>query len=372
MVDNPSEAGNRAQIKGPCGYDKRTGLPYRPVAWQDGRVYMIDQRFIPSDIVILEHNDYREVIESIGSMVVRGAPAIGVAAAMGVALGAHRRAGREAEEFRAALGRICDEMAQARPTAVSLSVVVERMRRVACREGLGGARERADAMVREAEAISDAQVEIDRAIGEHGASLIESPGTVITHCNAGPLATGGIGTAIGVISTAFAQGKVKSVFADETRPYLQGARLTAWELMQQEIPCTLITDSMAGHLMSRGRIDHVVVGADRIAANGDTANKIGTYPLAVLAKEHGIPFYVAAPLDTIDPNCPGGEDIPIEERDPEDITSFMGRRVAPSGCVAEYPSFDVTPAKIISAIITEKGNIRQPLAEGIKEYLDKA
>jgi len=359
------------QINGPCGFDERTGLSYRPIAWRDGRVYMIDQRFIPTDLVILEHDDYREVIDSIRSMVVRGAPAIGVAAAMGIALGALRRAGLEEAEFHAAVDRICDETAQARPTAVSLSVVVERMRRVARWEGAGGAREKAEALVREAEEISDDQVEIDRAIGRHGASLIESPGTIVTHCNTGALATGGIGTAIGVIATAFQQGNVKSVYADETRPYLQGARLTAWELIQQEIPCTLITDSMAGSLMARGKIDHVIVGADRIAANGDTANKIGTYPLAVLAKEHGIPFYVAAPLDTIDPNCPSGADIPIEERDPEEVTRFMGRQVAPRGCGAEYPAFDVTPAGNISAIITEKGNIEKPTTEVIKPYLGK-
>lgn len=289
-----------------------------------------------------------EVAEAIRTMVVRGAPAIGVCAAFGMALAA-----ANGDDVRAA----ADLLKQARPTAVNLAWAVDRM-----------LRHRGDA-VAEAEQILREDVEANMRIGRHGAALLGESATVLTHCNAGALATGGYGTALGVIRAAVESGRRIAVFADETRPYLQGARLTAWELQQDGIDVTLITDNMAGHFFQRGEFNAVIVGADRIAANGDTANKIGTYTVAVLAQTHGVPFYVAAPISTIDPSCPDGSHIPIEERSAGEVTEIFGSRIAPEGIAVRHPAFDVTPAKLVSAIITERGVLRAPYGDAIARVL---
>ena len=287
-----------------------------------------------------------EVAEAIRAMIVRGAPAIGVSAAFGMALAAQN--GQDLTEAAEILKR-------SRPTAVNLAWAVDRMRNAS------------GDLAAEAERILEEDVASNRAIGRHGAMLLGESVTVLTHCNAGALATGGYGTALGVIRAAVELGKRVAVFADETRPYLQGARLTAWELQQDAIDVTLITDNMAGHFFQQGQFDAVIVGADRIAANGDTANKIGTYTVAVLANEHGVPFYVAAPVSTIDRDCPSGAQIPIEERSAEEVTEVFGMRMAPEGVNARHPAFDVTPARFISAIITERGVLRAPYEESIRD-----
>jgi methylthioribose-1-phosphate isomerase len=314
-----------------------------PLRWQDGRLELIDQRRLPAEEVWLSFGDYLEVARAIREMVVRGAPAIGCAAAFGYALGV--RAGVPREEVLATLRAT-------RPTAVNLFWALDRVHRAADPE---------------AEAIAIWRDDIDRClrIGEHGARLMPDAGAVLTHCNAGALATGGYGTALGVIRAARAGGKQIHVLADETRPFLQGARLTAWELARDGIPVTLITDNMAGALMARGEVQAVVVGADRIARNGDAANKIGTYSVAVLAREHGIPFYVAAPLSTVDLATPEGGRIPIEERAAEEVTHLQGVRVAPAGVAVRNPAFDVTPARLIRAIITEAGVAEPPYQESL-------
>ena len=330
---------------------------FRAVDWREGKVMMLDQTRLPAEEVYLELCEWREVAEAIRAMRVRGAPAIGIAAAYGIALAAG------AEDPLGEIGQACRELKATRPTAVNLSWAVERMRaaaRSAPREGLR------DSLLAEAERIAAEQDAADHAIGEWGADLLPPGCRALTHCNAGGLATYSYGTALGVIKTAFRRGRIAHVWVDETRPLLQGARLTAWELMREGIPMSLICDNMAGHLMSRGEVDAVVAGADRVAANGDSANKIGTYTLAVLAARHGIPFYIAAPLSTLDMEAPDGGAIPIEERGEAEVTTLAGKAIAPAGARARNFAFDVTPAELISAIITEKGVAEPPYEATLK------
>jgi methylthioribose-1-phosphate isomerase len=325
---------------------------------------MIDQRRLPGEEVYLHCRDHAEVARAIRDMAVRGAPAIGVAAALGIALGV-RNTKAERDELRATFDGICRDMAATRPTAVNLFWAIDRMRRrFEAEQARGGAALR-EGLLEEAQAIEDEDVAACRRIGDLGADLIPEQARVLTHCNAGALATAGYGTALGVIRSAARQGKIKNVLADETRPYLQGARLTAWELARDGIPTTLIADNMAGHLMARGEVDAVVVGADRIAANGDVANKIGTYTVAVLARENGVPFYVAAPVSTIDLRTPSGDSITIEERPADEVTHHGGRRLAPEGVAVRNPAFDVTPHRYVTAIVCERGVARPPYAESL-------
>lgn len=344
-----------------------------PVKWNENSVLMLDQRLLPTEEKWLDLKTYQEVAAGIKDMVVRGAPAIGVSAAYGVALGAKGFVGTSLADFQDEFEFICDEIAKTRPTAVNLFWAIDRMKRtlseaIVAGHGIG---EIKGILVEDAKAIHEEDIEAQRLIAEYGGALIEDDSNILTHCNAGALATGGVwGTALGVIRGAKNQGKKIAVFADETRPYLQGARLTAWELVQDEIPVTLITDNMSGHIMKRGDIQAVVVGSDRIAANGDVANKIGTYMVAVLAKRHGIPFYVAAPLSTIDMNCPTGEEIPIEERDRREVTHVKDVQLAPEGCEVSNYAFDVTPHDLVTAIITEKGVARAPYNESLKKQFE--
>jgi methylthioribose-1-phosphate isomerase len=331
------------------------------IEWTDAGVVMIDQTRLPREQVFVTCRSYVEVAVAIRSMVIRGAPAIGVAAAMGVALGV-----QEDADF----DRVCETLASTRPTAVNLFWAIERMR--ALWASLSGA-PRADIvkrMIEEAKKIRLDDIAICRAMGKHGAPLVPDGKTVLTHCNAGALATAGYGTALGVIRAAAEAGKKIDVFADETRPFLQGARLTAWELQQDGIPTTLITDNMAGHFLHSGRIGCVVVGADRIAANGDVANKIGTYSLAVLAKENNVPFYVAAPVSTFDLTLKSGDLIPIEQRSAEEVTHVFGVHVAPEKIAVENPAFDVTPARYVTAIISERGVARAPYEESLRRLAE--
>jgi len=328
------------------------------IVWTDQGVVMIDQRKLPNEEVYVTCRDYSEVADAIRSMVIRGAPAIGVAAAMGVALGV-LRGGAGFEE-------ICETLARTRPTAVNLFWAIDRMKKLYA--GLSGRppEEVCARMVEEAQRIRLEDIAINEAMGRHGAALVPDGKTVLTHCNAGALATAGYGTALGVIRAAIAAGKKIDVFADETRPFLQGARLTAWELLQDGIPTTVITDNMAGHFLKSGRIGCVVVGADRIAGNGDVANKIGTYGVAVLAKENGVPFYVAAPVSTLDLTLTSGDQIPIEQRPPLEVTHVFGVPVAAQGAGVENPAFDVTPNRYVTAIITERGVARAPYVESLR------
>ena len=330
-------------------------MSFRTIEWRDDSVVMIDQTRLPGEEVYNVYNDFKAVAEAIRGMVIRGAPAIGVAAAMGIALGARDIIADTHESFFRQLENVCDVMARTRPTAVNLFWAIERMKRVA-----EGVRDASLSQIREllkdeAIRIEEEDLTICRNIGKWGATLIPEGATVLTHCNAGGLATAGYGTALGVIRAAHEAGKKIQVFADETRPWLQGARLTAWELMRDGIPTTLISDNMAGFFMNRGEITCCVVGADRIAANGDTANKIGTYTVAVLAKENNIPFYVAAPISTLDLSLNDGSKIPIEERPATEVTHIRELAIAPAGVRVRNPSFDVTPACYVSAIITENG-----------------
>lgn len=344
-----------------------------PVKWNEDSVLMLDQRLLPTEEKWLDLKTYQDVAAGIKDMVVRGAPAIGVSAAYGIALGAKGFVGTGLADFQDEFEFICDEIGKTRPTAVNLFWAIDRMKRTlegAISNGHGIA-DLKKLLVEEAKLIHEEDIESQRLIAEFGGALIEDNSTVLTHCNAGALATGGVwGTALGVIRGAKNQGKNISVFADETRPYLQGARLTAWELVQDGIPVTLITDNMSGHVMKRGEIQAVVVGSDRIAANGDVANKIGTYMVAVLAKRHGIPFYVAAPLSTVDLNCPTGEEIPIEERDRREVTHVKDIQLAPEGCAVSNYGFDVTPNDLVTAIITEKGVARAPYTESLKKQFE--
>ena len=326
------------------------------VEWKDGAVRLLDQSRLPGAVEFLDCRDYQTVADAIRELKVRGAPAIGVTAALGVALGAQSVNGTDYPAFAQAVLTICDHLAATRPTAVNLFWAIERMKRK-----LAALQDQPVALIKteligESQAILDEDIALCKAMGRHGADLIEDGQTILTHCNAGALATAGYGTALGVIRTAWEQGKKIRVIADETRPVLQGARLTAWELMQDHIPVTLITDNMAGSLMREGKIDLCIVGADRIAANGDVANKIGTYSIAVLAHAHGIPFYVAAPYSTIDLTTKSGAEIPIEQRDSSEVTSIHGSHpVAPEGVPVLNPAFDVTPTEFITGIVTERG-----------------
>ena len=335
------------------------------VTLEDDAVVMIDQRLLPEREVYVRCHDHREVAVAIKDMVIRGAPAIGVAAAMGMAIGV-RRSTAEGAALREELEGMGRELAATRPTAVNLFWAIERMkRRFAAEVDRSGGALRA-ALVEEALAIEREDLAACERMGEHGAALLPQGSRLLTHCNAGALATAGYGTALGVIRSAAKAGKVVAVFADETRPYLQGARLTAWELMRDGIPTTLITDSMAGHLMARGEVNAVIVGADRIAANGDVANKIGTYTVAVLAKENGIPFYVAAPVSTFDLATATGASIPIEERPEREVTHHAGHRLAPEGVGVRNPAFDVTPHRYVTAIVCERGVAREPYTESLR------
>jgi methylthioribose-1-phosphate isomerase len=334
--------------------------------WAANRLELIDQRFLPQRFEYVTCDTAAEVAAAIRDMVVRGAPAIGCAAAYGVALESGRPTFGSIREFHAALAAAFAELGASRPTAVNLFWALDRMRR-AYEETRAGPPERISArLVAEAAAIHREDLDVNHAIGRNGAALVADGARIMTHCNAGALATSGHGTALGVVRSARDQGKRISVIANETRPFLQGARLTAWEMVQEEIPVTLITDNMAGHLMQRGQVDLIVVGADRIAANGDVANKIGTYTLAVLAARHGLPFYVAAPLSTIDRDAPDGASIPIEERAAAEVTGFRSERWAPDGVAVANPAFDVTPAALVTGLITERGVVAPFDAAGLR------
>jgi methylthioribose-1-phosphate isomerase len=329
---------------------------------------MIDQRKLPAEEVYVRCKTAAEVARAIKTMVIRGAPAIGVAAAMGIALGMRKSTATGTQKFAAEFYKMCEMMAATRPTAVNLFWAIERMKRAfaaaaAAGESVDQIKERLE---REAQAIHDEDIASCRAMGAFGAAVVPPEARILTHCNAGALATAGYGTALGVIRGAVEAGKRVAVFADETRPFLQGARLTAWELVRDGIPTTVITDNMSGALMRQGKVDLVVVGADRIAANGDTANKIGTYGVAVLAREHKIPFYVAAPLSTIDLDTPDGSRIPIEERSAKEVTHVAGAQLAPEGALVWNPAFDVTPHHLIAGIITERGICRAPFDESLR------
>lgn len=336
------------------------------IEFQDGKVVILDQTLLPLETKYIECRDIECIAEAIENLRVRGAPAIGVAAAFGMALTAAENAGRERSVVLEALAATKERLKKTRPTAVNLAWAAGRVFQKA-----GASEKPAEAALKEALRIYDEAVESDRQIGEYGAELIEDGDVILTHCNAGGLATCGIGTALGVIKTAWREGKKIEVFADETRPLLQGARLTAYELVNEEIPVTVITDNAAAFAMKNLGITKVVVGADRIAANGDTANKIGTYGVAVLAKEHGIPFYVAAPLSTIDVDTPTGEGIPIEFRSADEIIFFNEKRVVADGAEIKSPAFDVTPHKYIAGIITEKGVLNAPFEKSIKQVFEK-
>ena len=348
------------------------GGAFKTIEWTDEGVRMIDQTRLPAEEIYRTYTDYRDVAEAIRSLVIRGAPAIGVAAAMGVALGIKFSAAKNATELRADFERIADTISRTRPTAVNLFWAIKRMR-AAFDNSLSCHHTDAQMVTivrvgleEEAKRLLAEDIAINQALGRHGADLMPEAGTVLTHCNAGALATGGYGTALGVIRAAVGAGKKLRVFADETRPFLQGARLTAWELARDQIPVTIITDNMAGHFMKQGQIGAVIVGADRIAANGDTANKIGTYSVAVLAHENHIPFYVAAPFSSIDMSLSSGEQIPIEERSSEEVTRLAGVSIAPAGVEARHPAFDVTPQRYITAIITERGVARPPFTDSLR------
>lgn len=341
----------------------------KTIAWKEDRVVILDQRRLPEEEVYIECADAAAVADAITTMAIRGAPAIGIAAAMGLALGALGIEKKDYPSFYRELVSICDTFKGTRPTAVNLRWALARMKRV-CEAHKGMDVETIKGrLVREALAILEEDEAINRGIGEMGKDLIRDGDTILTHCNAGALATGGYGTALGVIRRAWEENKRITVIATETRPLLQGARLTAWELTREGIPVTLITDHMAGYFMQRGEIALVLVGADRIARNGDVANKIGTYTLAVLATEHGIPFYVAAPLSTVDRTIETGEEIPIEERGAEEIIAPWGKKLAPEGITVRNPAFDVTPYRYISAIVTERGVISPPFEEGLERIL---
>jgi methylthioribose-1-phosphate isomerase len=340
----------------------------QPIEWTDQGVVMLDQRRLPAEEISYTYTDYRQVAKAILEMVIRGAPAIGVAAAMGVALGVLHSAATSLDALKSEFAQICDTLAKTRPTAVDLFWALERMKRkfaelCATSKPIPEIKR---AMVEEAKLVHLEKKATDQAIGEYGAEFMPTEGQVMTQCNAGALATGGIGTALGVIRVAYQQGKNLHVLVPETRPYLQGSRLTAWELHKGGIPLTLITDNMVGHFLKTGKVGAIVTGADRIAANGDTANKIGTYQIAVLAKENNVPFYIAAPVSTFDLSIPDGDHIPIEERSASEVTHLQGLRIAPD-VHAAHPAFDVTPARYIAAIFTERGVARAPYLTALRD-----
>ncbi|HEY4052469.1 MAG TPA: S-methyl-5-thioribose-1-phosphate isomerase [Terriglobales bacterium] len=333
--------------------------------WTDTGVRFLDQTKLPTEEVYVTAKTYQEVADVIRNMVVRGAPAIGVAAGMGVALGVKNSKAENVGDLKRDLDQICDVMGKTRPTAVNLFWGIRRMQEKFDTLQTQPVAQIKQAIVEEAKRMHAEDIAINQAMGKHGAALMPASGSVLTHCNAGALATAGYGTALGVIRAAVEQGKKIHVYADETRPFLQGSRLTAWELMKDGIPTTVISDNMSGAIMRQGKIGAVIVGADRIAANGDVANKIGTYTVAVLAKEHGIPFYVAAPISTVDLETPDGSKIPIEQRNPAEVTTIAGKLMTPEGVQIENPAFDVTPAKYVTAIVTERGIARTPYEESL-------
>jgi len=346
---------------------------FTTIAWTpQGTIRLIDQTRLPLEEVYLECGTVDEVAHAIRTLQVRGAPAIGIAAAMGLALGARTIRETDHAAFCAALEQVGDQLIRTRPTAVNLAWAIRRMLGVARQSRELPVADLKARLAAEAEAMREEDIRINQAIGQHGQALVPNPARILTHCNAGGLATAGYGTAIGVIRAAAEAGKRIKIWVDETRPLLQGARLTAWELTKAGIPATLITDNMAGHFMQRGEVDLVVVGADRIARNGDAANKIGTYSVAVLARAHGIPFYVAAPISTLDLSLNSGKEIPIEERAQTEVTEIGGRRLAPVGMRAANPAFDVTPASYVDAIITERGIARAPYDESLPRLAGEA
>ena len=334
----------------------------KAIEWLDDKLRILDQTKLPHEESFIDLVSYQDVALAIKEMKVRGAPAIGIAAAYGIALGAQSITGENKDEFLSQLDQLMQTLVSTRPTAVNLFRAISRMRKAAIGNNVP---ETKGALVNQAKQIHQEEIEATRRLSQLGAGLIKDGFTILTHCNTGALATGSYGTALGIIKAAKEQGKRISVFADETRPLLQGSRITAWELEQEGIPVTLITDSMAGYFMNQGKIDCVIVGADRIAANGDVANKIGTYTLAVLANENNIPFYIAAPTSTVDLSLRSGAEIPIEQRDPAEITHIQGIHIAPEGTNAANPAFDVTPHNYICAIITDKGVIREPYLDGL-------
>lgn len=338
------------------------------IRWQDGVVVMLDQRLLPTREVYRSYRHYQDVARAITEMVIRGAPAIGVAAAMGIALGA-RQLPRITDT--AEFAQLCQRFAATRPTAVNLFWAIERMQHAYTQVRACGREAICDRLTQEALAIYEEDIATNRRIGQYGATLIPQKATILTHCNAGALATAGYGTALGVVRAAWEQGKKISVVVPETRPFLQGARLTAWELVKEGIPTTLVTDSMVGYFMQKGEIDCVVVGTDRTAANGDVANKIGTYTTAVLAARHRVPFYVAAPTSSIDLRCPTGAQIPIEERGTREVTHILGQQIAPIGVRVANPAFDVTPHALVDAIITEQGIARAPFGRSLPLLVKK-
>ncbi len=343
----------------------------RTIWWEDDGVHLLDQRALPGEEIYLVCRDYREVIEAISSLAVRGAPALGVAVALGIALGLKQAAGASGEEFQGRFEGLCREFARVRPTARNPFWAIERIRALAAEQAGVSAEEKTAALIRGAVALAEEDAANNRRLGEYGQTLIPPFAAILTYCNAGALATAGYGTALGIVRAAWAAGKGPEVYACETRPVLQGARLTTWELRKEGIPVTLITDNMAGSLLASGKINCVIVGADRIARNGDTANKIGTYTLAVLARENGVPFYVAAPLSTCDGAVGEGREIVIEERSGEEVTTFAGTRIAPAGVSVWNPAFDITPCRYISAIVTERGIIGPPYKEGIERQTNR-
>src|SRR2546427_9618440 len=342
-------------------------LMVQTLEWTDSGVRFIDQTKLPTEETYVTCKTHEQVADVIRKMVVRGAPAIGVAAAMGIALGIRNSKAATGVELKQEFERICDLIGKTRPTAVNLFWAIRRMRQKFEYFRMRTIPQIKQELIEEAQRMHAEDIAANQAMGRHGATLMPTSGGVLTHCNAGALATCGYGTALGVIRAAVEQGKHIHVYADETRPFLQGSRLTAWELMKDGIPTTVISDNMAGSLMKQGKIGAIVVGADRIAANGDVANKIGTYMLAVLAKEHGIPFYVAAPFSTVDLDTPAGSSIPLGQRDPPQITHITGKQMVPDRIGVENPAFDVTPAKYVSSIVTEKGIARAPYGESLRK-----
>ncbi len=341
-------------------------MSVKTIEWKNNRVVMLDQRLLPHKEVYRVYRSYQEVAEAIRSMVIRGAPAIGVAAAMGVALGALKA---PAKSFDREFEKIILVLGKTRPTAVNLFWALKRMREVYLNYRSRGVGSVQKALCDEAQKLYKEDIAANKQLGRFGAGLLRDAKHIMTHCNAGALATAGYGTALGVVRSLKESGRQFEVLVNETRPFLQGARLTAWELKKEKIPATLITDNMAGYLMQKGKVDAVVVGCDRVAANGDVANKIGTYTLAVLARRHNIPFYVAGPTSSIDVNCRSGDDIPIEERDPKEVSHIFGKSLAPKGIHIFNPAFDVTPHELISAIITEKGVIHPPYMQNIRNHV---
>ena len=341
-------------------------MEFKTIEWKGDYIRILDQRRLPEEIRYLHCKTLLSVIHAIRSMAIRGAPALGVAASMGIALAAQKIKSNRPEEFKKEMKEVCIRMEQTRPTAKNLFWAIQRMNKILTLIDRYGVEQTRRRLVEEALKIEREDMEVNRRIGEHGKRLIKDGDGILTHCNAGALATAGYGTALGVIYAAWNDGKKFQVYVDETRPLLQGARLTAWELIQEKIPVTVITDNMAGVLMAQGKISLVIVGADRIARNGDSANKIGTYSLAVLSRWHRIPFYIAAPISTIDLNCKSGKEIPIEERPRKEITHMAGKRIMPPKVMVWNPGFDVTPHTLIDGIITEEGILRRPFRNSLR------